>query len=331
MKHYISFIIIGLLFISCSTKREAIGAADEIIVIVSNEDRENISSALSQIFIDTIYTPQPEPIYKLKYADPEGFKELKRQTNLILGSIGTNELNPGTKLVKSLLGDELFDETINGNEQIIFSEDQFGRDQLFLIISGKTIDEIENALLEKSEWIRSYFDKIYVEKQKKYLFGNDRLKKISKEFEQKYGWEIKIPWGWEVIKELPDSNFVWLGREMPYQWFSIHWEEGLIIEDSIMAMEYSNRFPQAYYKNIRYNDYKYRIEQVDFNNWTAWKSFGIWESIGEARGGPFINYTWYDGVTDRTYNLNMLVYIPSKDKASFIRQLDIIAHSFNVK
>ncbi len=331
MKHYISFIIIGLLFISCSTKREAIGAADEIIVIVSNEDRENISSALSQIFIDTIYTPQPEPIYKLKYADPEGFKELKRQTNLILGSIGTNDLNPGTKLVKSLLGDELFDETINGNEQIIFSEDQFGRDQLFLIISGKTIDEIENALLEKSEWIRSYFDKIYVEKQKKYLFGNDRLKKISKEFEQKYGWEIKIPWGWEVIKELPDSNFVWLGREMPYQWFSIHWAEGLIIEDSTMAMEYSNRFPQAYYKNIRYNDYKYRIEQVDFNNWTAWKSFGIWESIEEARGGPFINYTWYDGVTDRTYNLNMLVFIPSKNKASYIRQLDIIAHSFNVK
>lgn len=331
MKHYISFIIIGLLFISCSTKRQAIGAADEIVVIVSNEDRADISSALSQIFIDTIFTPQPEPIYKLKYADPEGFKELKRQSNLILGSIGTNELNPGTKLVKSLLGDELFDETINGNEQIIFSEDQFGRDQLFLIISGKTIAEIENALLEKSEWIRSYFDKIYVEKQKKYLFGNDRLKKISKEFEQKYGWEIKIPWGWEVIKELPDSNFVWLGREMPYQWFSIHWEEGLIIEDSIMAMEYSNRFPQAYYKNIRYNDYKYRIEQVDFNNWTAWKSYGIWESIEEPRGGPFINYTWYDGVTDRTYNLNMLVYIPSKAKASYIRQLDIIAHSFNVK
>ncbi len=58
---------------------------------------------------------------------------------------------------------------------------------------------------------------------------------------------------------------------------------------------------------------------------------GIWESIEEARGGPFINYTWYDGVTDRTYNLNMLVFILFKNKASYIRQLDIIAHSFNVK
>ena len=330
MKHYIYFIVTALLIISCGTKQEAIGAADEIIVIVSKEDKSNITDVLEQIFSDTLFTPQPEPIYKLNYADPIGFNKLKRQTNLIIGSIGTNKLNSGTKLVKSLLGEELFDETINGNKQIIFSEDQFGRSQLFMIISGKSISDINNTLFEKSEWIKSYFDQKFIEKQKKYLFGNDRLKKLSKEFKQKYGWEIQIPWGWEVIKELPDSNFIWLGREMPYQWFSIHWEDGLIVEDSTMAFEYSNRFPQEYYKTIRYNDYKYQMEQVTLSNWTAWKSFGIWESIDEARGGPFINYTWYDGVTDRTYNLNMLVFIPSKNKASFMRQLDIMAHTFTV-
>ncbi len=330
MKHYIYFIIIVLLIISCSTKREAIGAADEIIVIVSKEDRNSINDALAQIFSDTLFTPQPEPTYKLNYAGPNGFNELKRQTNLIIGSIGTNELNSGTKLVKSLLGDELFNETINGNQQIIFSEDQFGRGQLFMVISGKTTDDINTALLEKSEWIKSYFDKIFIEKQKKYLFGNDRLKILSKEFKQKYGWEIQIPWGWEIIKELPDSNFVWIGRELPYQWFSIHWEDGFIVEDSTGAIEYSFRFLEEYYKSIRYNDYKYQMEQVMFNKWTAWKSVGIWESINEARGGPFINYTWYDGVTDRTYNLNMLVFIQSKNKAAFMRQLDIIAHSFTV-
>ena len=330
MKHYIYFIVTALLIINCSIKQEAIGAADEIIVIVSKEDKSNINDALEQIFSDTLFTPQPEPIYKLNYADPIGFDKLKRQTNLIIGSIGTNELNSGTKLVKSILGEELFDETINGNKQIIFSEDQFGRSQLFMIISGKTISDINDTLFEKSEWIKSYFDQKFIEKQKKYLFGNDRLEKLSKELKQKYGWEIQIPWGWEVIKELPDSNFIWLGREMPYQWFSIHWEDGLIVEDSTMAFEYSNRFPQEYYKTIRYNDYKYQMEQVTFNNWTAWKSFGIWESINEARGGPFINYTWYDGVTNRTYNLNMLVFIPSKNKATIMRQLDIIAHTFTV-
>ncbi len=331
MKHIINFIVIVFLLVSCSTKREAIGAADEIVVVVSSEDRDNINFVLSQIFADTIFTPQPEPIYKLKYADPDGFNELKRQSNLIVGSIGTNELNPGTKLVKSLLGDELFDETINGSEQIIFSEDQFGRDQLFMVISGETIDEIKNALLEKSEWIKSYFDKIFIEKQQKYLFGNDRLKKLSKEFEENYGWELQIPWGWEVLKELPDSNFVWLGREMPYQWFSIHWQKGFLFEEVDEAAHYAHQFPLSYYKSVQLNDYQFKIELVKFNKWSAWKSQGIWESLDEARGGPFINYTWYDSVTDRTYNLNMLVFIPGKDKSTFMRQLDIIAHSFSVK
>ncbi|MFC1566079.1 hypothetical protein ACFL4B_03975, partial [Candidatus Neomarinimicrobiota bacterium] len=121
MKHYIYFIVIVLLAVSCSTKREAVGAVDEIVVIVSNEDRSSIKSALAKIFSDTLFTPQPEPVYKLKYADPSGFNELKRQTNLIIGSIGNSALNPGTNLVKSLLGNELFNETIDGNEQIIFS------------------------------------------------------------------------------------------------------------------------------------------------------------------------------------------------------------------
>lgn len=331
MKHYIYFIVIALLIISCSTKREAIGAADEIIVIVSKEDRSSINNALAQIFTDTLFTPQPEPVYKLKYADPVGFNELKRQTNVIIGSIGTNELNSGTKLVKSLLGKELFDETINGNQQIIFSEDQFGRDQLFMIISGKSFNDINDALLEKSEWIKSYFDEIFIKKQKKYLFGKDRLKKLTKEFEQKYGWELQIPWGWEVIKELPDSNFVWLGREMPYQWFSIHWQKGFLFEEENEAAHYAYQFPLNYYKSIQLNDYQFKIALVKFNKWSAWRSQGIWESFDGARGGPFINYTWYDDASDRTYNLNMLVFIPSKNKAMFIRQLDIIAHSFAVK
>jgi len=330
MKRYIYFLVITIILISCSTKREAIGAADEIIVVVSKEDRDSVNIILSQIFSDTLYTPQPEPIYKLIYAEPKGFNELKRHSNLIIGSIGTSELNPGTKLVKSLLGEELFNRTIDGNEQIIFSEDQFGRNQLFMIISGKTSMDINSTLLEKSEWIKSYFDKTFTEKQKKYLFGSDRLKKLSNEFEQKYGWEIQIPWGWEVIKESSDSNIVWLGRELPYQWFSIHWENGFLFEKGDEAAQYARQFPLNYYKSIQFNDYQFKIELVKFNDWSAWRSQGIWESLDEARGGPFINYTWYDGITDRTYNLNMLVFAPDKNKSTFMRQLDIIAHSFSV-
>lgn len=328
MKKYIIIIISVLLIIGCSTKREAVGAADELMIIVSEEHQNDINEALAEVFTDTLYTPSPEPVYKFINADPMGFNELKRQANLVVASIGTDEANVGTKLVKSLLGEELFDKTINNGEHIIFSEDQFGRGQLFMVISGNTIDEIKQELHTKSDFIVSYFDNIFKDKQQKYLFGNDKQDKLTQSLKENYGWELQIPWGWEVIKEIPDSNFVWLGREMPYQWFSIHWEEGFLFEKEEEARNYAFQFPLNYYKNIQLNDHKFEIELVWLNDWSAWRSQGIWEALGQDRGGPFINYTWYDEKTNRTYNLNMLVFIPGKDKSTFMRQLDVIAHSF---
>jgi len=328
MKKYQIIILSLLVLIGCDTKRQAIGAADELLIIVSEEHKDAINSALAEIFTDTLYAPKPEPIYKFINADPLGFDELKRHSNLVIGSIGVDETINGTKLVKSLLGDELFDETINGDKQIIFSEDQFGRDQLFMTISGESIEDIKNELLVKSDYIKSYFDKIFVQKQQKYLFGNDRLKKLSDRLNQDYGWSLQIPWGWEIIREVPDSNFIWLGRELPYQWFSIQWQDGFLFENEGEAANFAFQFPLNYYKNIQINDYKFDIELVRLNNWSAWRSVGIWESLDGARGGPFINYSWYDKKTNKTYNMNMLVFIPGKEKSTFMRRLDIIAHSF---
>ena len=102
----------------------------------------------------------------------------------------------------------------------------------------------------------------------------------------------------------------------------------LLFENEEEAANFAFQFPLNYYKNIQINEYKYDIELVRLNNWSAWRSTGIWESLDGARGGPFINYSWYDENTKKTFNLNMLVFIPGKNKSTFMRQLDIIAHSF---
>jgi len=328
MKNITLLLLTLILLGSCSTKRETVGAADEIMIIVSEEHRDEINNAIASIFNDTLYTPKPEPVYKFVNADPLGFRDLKRRSNLVIGSIGTDESIAGTKLVKSLLGDKLFNESIQGQNQVVLSEDQFGSGQIFMIINGNSIEEIYTELEEKADFIKNYFDDVFRKKQSKYLLGNDKLKKLTERLKNDYGWELQIPWGWEVIKELPDSNFVWLGREMPYQWFSVHWEEGFLFENENEAAIYAKQFPLNYYKNIQLNDYKFNTELVYLNDWSAWKSTGIWESLEEAAGGPFINYTWYDEKTNKTYNLNMLVFIPGKDKSTFMRQLDIIAHTF---
>ena len=95
-----SFIIFFTIIfvISCEYKRDAIGGNDDIVVLAAKEDREKIRNLLSIIFNETILTPSPESFYNIKFADPESFSALKTQTNLVVASIGSYELNPGTKL-----------------------------------------------------------------------------------------------------------------------------------------------------------------------------------------------------------------------------------------
>ena len=82
---------------------------NEIRVICSEIDREIIHENLSQIFTDTIYTPEPEPYYFLKFSDPSTYKSMKAHANLIVAYANENDKNPGYELVKKILNNEQFE------------------------------------------------------------------------------------------------------------------------------------------------------------------------------------------------------------------------------
>ena len=101
-------IIIPLFFYSCDVKRNSIGADNELMILVSDKNRETAVLFFQQTLNDTIFTPQPEPVYKIKFAKPVNFSKLKRQSNLIIVSLGDDTRNSGTKLTRNLLGKKKF-------------------------------------------------------------------------------------------------------------------------------------------------------------------------------------------------------------------------------
>lgn len=330
MKNVLILFAMIFFITGCDSKRESIGGDNEIIVITAPETEHLMKAALSRVFIDTVYAPQPEPVYTIKYAHPEGFSNLKRQTNLVIGSIGNDLTNPGTKLVKDLLGMDKFSETLSGDQHVFFTRDQFARNQLFVLLSAASVEDLHQELAGKADWIRGTFDQKYDQRQEIFLFGSTTRKKIEKRFMSDYQWSVKIPWGWEIIKEKPDSQFVWIGKEMPYQWLSVHWEDGMTVQNDADAVETLKNYPKLYYGTIQTHNYQFKVEPCEINHWTGWKSTGIWESIEEPKGGPYISYVFYDGVTDRTYLIHMIVHYPQKEKTVFLHQLDLMAKSFMV-
>ena len=327
MNKIISILLFIIIF-SCENKREALGADNEIRVICSRLDREIITAYLSSIFIDTLYTPEPEPYYNLKFSEPETFSQLKSQSQVIVGALKRDN-NSGHQLVKKLLPENQFESTLNG-DPIILGEDVYAKKQLFMIINANSKEHLMDHVEEKRKQFRKIFNDQFIDRQNRFLFGDDRNMKLEDSLKSEYGWTIKIPWGWDRIKNLPDSNFVWLGREMPFQWIGIGWVKGNVLSNELLVGDYVWKWPKDNYKSIQINTHKFELDKISHGDTFAWRAQGVWETISlkESKGGPFRSYLFYDSLNDLTYHLNFLIHHPGDDKTIFMRQMDMIIKTF---
>lgn len=326
------FIITIIFWEGCDlVKPRAQGADNELVVVASFENRNAIQKVLTTIFNDTLYTPQPEPYYRTVWTDPENFNDVKNHVNVIVAAFGDDKRNMGVKLVKNLLSSAQYKSTMDGENQLIFAKDVFARNQNYLIMNGLTIDKLLERAEDQGPWLKKKYDDLFFKRQSVHLFGkSSRQKKLEKELEEKYAWTMKIPWGFTVIANSAEQQFFWMGRDIPYRWLAVQWEDGLSYTDSASVDDHVKRLIPEYFEIVRYVDYLFKIEPVEFNNWGAWKITGLWESIEEAQGGPFISYLFYDEATDRTFFIHLMIFDPGKDKYLLLRQVDIVAHSFRL-
>jgi len=326
---YLTIFIFCIAIFSCDIKKDAIGANDDLVVLAAKEDRDDIRSLLSIVFNDTLLTPEPEPFYNVKFADPVSYDALKTQTNLIIASIGDYELNPATKLVRDLLGKKAFENTLENNP-IILSRDQFAKNQLFMIMSGEKTDDIKEYLIRNGSTIKDEFDQNFDKKQSQYFLTSKRQEDLEEQLLSDYKWTINLPWGWEIIRNNPDSNFVWIGQEMPFRWIAVQWRDGNYFSEE-EALDLANNFPQKYFKSQQYNKEFLSIDFVDYREDAAYRLSGLWESIDEAKGGPFVGYLFYDYESDRTFYVTYLIFNPGGKKAFYMKQMELFSKTLQTK
>jgi len=328
------FILLGYLIIfqfSCTVKREALGSDDEIIVVSAMEDEAHLQSILSAIFNDTLFTPEPEPYYKLIFVSPNDYRRIKNSTQIVIGALGEDPSNPAVDLVKNILSVQQYRNSISGDKPIIISKNPFARNQLLMVINTPNVEKAKEFATKNNKNIKSQYSTLFQNRQERYMFNNARQKDLEKHLLEDYGWSIKIPWGYEVITDSSEQQLFWIGQEMPFRWLAVQWRDGSIVENYESAKEFIMDFPLEYFKNIQYSENYFELNTTDqFNQRLAWKVNGLWESIDDAQGGPFLAYLFYDGITDRTYYIHAMIFHPGNNKVILLQQLDLIAKSFIV-
>ena len=119
------------------------------------------------------------------------------------------------------------------------------------------------TIAKKRNYIRSNFNKQFIERQSRFLFSKNSTNNLKDSLLLEFGWSLDLPWGWEIVKKVPDSNFVWLGKEMPFQWIGIGWSKGNLVESELSVGSYLWEWPKNNYRTIQFSDYKFDLKKAD--------------------------------------------------------------------
>lgn len=321
-------------FVSCIPYKErATGPQNQIVVVVSADDKRLVTPILDSLFSRAMYTPEPEPYFVLVFRDPSGFRDVKTSHNLAVVSLFSPADTTGDRLVRNLLPSRQMQMALEGENQVFSARDLFAREQAVLIVAAKDAREFRDVIHERGPWIFSKFDEAFLERQEAHIFKTLEQKNLSRRLQNDYGWHLRIQHDYIILTEDSAGNLVKLGRSFPYRWISVHWTDHPPEKDLDIASvtEEVAEFPHLYFDHIDFTRHYRQVERIEFGRWGAFRVEGLWERTNEQKGGPFVSYLFYDPNTDRRFHINLLIYFPGGEKLILMRQMEVVARTFSVE
>lgn len=340
----ISITLISLIsvfyFISCEiSNKPAQGPEDEIFVVADSSEYADLSAALDSAFEKIIYTPQPEKLFTLFRISPNRLERYKHKKNILIVA----PLNSGSitsQFIHSVVDSAAIQKIKQQKDFIIKREGLWARNQLVMILTAPTIQELEYKIINNKDNLLYTFQKVSDERLEQSVYNSTyEQEPLEGKLFKEYGWLIYVQADFKLALDVPQDNFVWLrrspGSDME-RWLFVHWIDNAspayLNEDSVRAIR--NRMTKKFYRTTDDSSYVviasdyYTSSAVNFHDRYAIFTQGLWELNIKGMGGPFINYTFLDEKTNRLYMLDGSVYAPKYYKRNLIQQMDVLLQSF---
>lgn len=345
MKYFfaIFFLLPLLFFIGCdSSNKPATGLEDEIYVMADSAEFSELEIALDSTFEKIINTPQPEKLFTLKRISVNQIDKFKSKKNIILVA-PLNSSSTASKYINSIIDSKVKERFQNDPGYIATKQDLWAKNQLVMILSAPTMQELEFKILKDRDNLLYSFQKASDKRLYQSLYAPTyERKNIEGKILRDYGWLIYVQADFKLAISKPEDNFVWLrrspGSDME-RWIFVHWidnaDPSLLNVDSVRSIR--NRLTKKYYQTsddtgyvIIAQDY-FTNTEVNFKGRYALLTQGLWDLNIKGMGGPFINYIFYDEKSKRIYMLDASVYAPKYYKRNLLQQLDVTLQSFMTK
>ena len=322
----------------CRQKGQSFGSLRNVVVLADSLLWENVGNTVTQVLSVDRYTPQPEMVFVLNRVNPGNIGKLKQYPQILL--IGTLDQQGVTKnLLDQLLPEgSKGRQLVENNERFFFQvKDPWAREQLLGVAVSNDLPTLAENLGTNKEKIFEAFDDHVNDRVLKQVYYSSEQKEIEKELMSKHGWSIRVPHDFVVVVDSSESRFTWLTRRGPKRLLrdvSVYWEP--VDDPSILSKEWMLAAKQKNTKGFNegfyiHSDSKIQVEEelVNFQDRYSIKLEGIWQD--DQGGGPFRSYGFYNESDGRLYLLNSYVWAPEQRKWPYMRQLDIILHTFKTK
>ncbi|HXG38509.1 MAG TPA: DUF4837 family protein [Bacteroidota bacterium] len=335
------FVALSFIFLGCEkAKILATGAEDEIVVFADSTTWHALQQQLRETFEDTVYTPQPERWFTLRWVSFDRFDEfLTHKNRLIVAPL--NDSGQVAQYMRASLDTSVQVLVQQGKEFYFSKYDVYARRQIVMYLTGPTLDFIRASVASRGPDLLYYFTNMALKRELASLENESRYNKrdVEEELAKKYGWTMTVQHDYAVAIDSASARFFWMRRATPSdmeRWIFVHWIESatpqqltegfvLSLRDSLTRLFLRTIDDDAHVEIAPYN---LRMQQVNFLGRFAFETRGNWRFSDKTGGGPFVNYTFYDEPTRRIYMLDGSIFAPRVEKKKLVLQVDGLLHTF---
>lgn len=332
---------------------QAVGKEGEIIVVtdsarwagpVGDAIREHVAP-----YLGTLPAPEREfTLRRVSLTTSNMIDLIRKQKNVIIAApLGdsTRESN----FLRARLDSAAVQTIMGGETRVISRADLWRQDQQVVYLLAPSDERLVDVLSERGDDLRYTFNRVTRERMTKEMFEKGRQPEIEQEMMEKHGFAVNVQH--DYFTAIDTTNFVWLRRVITSEsWRSVfvYYEDGFSPADLTPEWAVATRdsltreWIQGNVGGWVNVDERRELtsENIDFLDRFAYETRGLWHMVGEdtdgsmieyGMGGPFVNYAFYDQETGRVYMIDGMVFAPNYDKREFLRQMEVIAHTFRTR
>jgi len=296
----------------------ATGIAYEIVVVAPPDVwQDSVGQTVKEeLIMEVPGLPQYEPSMRVMHIAPQDFSGMLTYVRNIL----MVDINPMQYTKVSLRTEN----------------DRWANGQAVVYLSSPSRDSLTVYLRQNHGALVKYYTQVEMERLAK-VYKKTYSTFVYNKLKDKFGIGLHVPEDFKSYKDTTDffwaTNNANVGQmyiavySFPYTDRRTFTGDYLVaVRDSVMKKYVPGSFPGSYMQTSEYVTYTPVTLQGKYCGILR----GLWQTVGDQMGGPFVSYTRLDEVNNRVIVTEGFVYAPETDKRNYIRRIEAALHTLEL-